>query len=183
MRKLKNEELERKTVNEFHQAEKTPIVIVLDNVRSLNNIGSAFRTGDAFLITGIYLCGTCGTPPDKEIHKTALGATDTVPWKYFQTTQEAVAELKSQGIVVCAVEQADQSTHLQDFEPQAAKTYAFIFGNEVYGVDQRVMDDCDLVIEIPQAGSKHSFNISVSIGIVLWEVYKKIAAMKVCDKH
>jgi tRNA G18 (ribose-2'-O)-methylase SpoU len=167
--KLRNEELERLSPEQFKTAQKQGLVVVLDNVRSLNNVGSAFRTGDAFLIEGLYLCGLTGLPPNKEIEKTALGATETVNWKHFKTTLEAVAALKKEGYKVYAVEQAVESISLQKFNESAEKI-AVIFGNEVYGVEQEVIDVCDGVIEIPQYGSKHSLNISVSVGIVLWEM-------------
>jgi 23S rRNA (guanosine2251-2'-O)-methyltransferase len=170
MRKLKNSELERLTVDEFKQAEKFPIVIVLDNIRSLNNIGSAFRTGDAFRIESIYLCGITATPPHREIHKTALGAENTVGWKYFETTNEAVNCLKEQGFKVVAVEQAAQSTLLQDFKPDISEKLALIFGNEVDGVDDSIMEMADYCVEIPQFGTKHSLNITVSLGIVIWHI-------------
>lgn len=169
--KLKNEELNRLSTEEFRAAEKQPVVLVLDNVRSLNNVGSAFRTGDAFLVQEILLCGVTGTPPNKEIEKTALGATSTVAWRQFSTTLEAVGHLKAEGYRLFAVEQAGNSIPLNTFRYSSEKT-ALIFGNEVYGVEQEVINACDGVIEIPQAGSKHSFNISVSIGIVLWEVFR-----------
>lgn len=167
-RKLKNEELNRLSVSEFREAEKQPLVVVLDNVRSLNNVGSVFRTSDAFLVEEIFLCGTTGTPPNKEIEKTALGASDTVKWRYFKTTEEALVELKRANYQIFAVEQAEQSIPLNTFTWLQTKT-ALVFGNEVYGVEQDVIDRCDGVIEIPQLGMKHSLNISVSVGIVLWE--------------
>lgn len=173
MRKLANEELERKTIDEFKEAEKTPLVLVLDNVRSLNNIGSVFRTGDAFLVEAVYLCGITATPPHRDIQKTALGATDTVTWKYFKTTSEAVEALK-QTHHVYAIEQAEQSIMLNEFEPRAGKRLAVVFGNEVKGVEQQVIDMCDGVIEIPQLGTKHSLNIAVSAGIVVWDLFLKL---------
>jgi 23S rRNA (guanosine2251-2'-O)-methyltransferase len=174
MLKRKNEELGRITVDEFHQAEKIPIVIVLDNVRSLHNVGSVFRTSDAFRIEAIYLCGITGKPPDREIRKTALGATESVSWTYFQTTQEALAALRAKGYRLCAVEQAEQSVLLSVFEPLPEKKMALIFGNEVNGVEQAVIDACDLVIEVPQLGTKHSLNISVSVGVVVWDIVRKM---------
>lgn len=170
--KLKNEELNRLSVDEFKKTEKQPVVIVLDNVRSLNNVGSAFRTADAFLIEEIMLCGVTGTPPNKEIEKTALGATATVKWSYFKTTLEALEQLKRDQYAVFAVEQAQNSIALNTFS-EAGKKTALVFGNEVYGVEQDVIDACEGVIEIPQAGTKHSLNISVSVGIVLWEIFRK----------
>ena len=167
--KLKNEELNRLSVEAFKAAKKREIVVVLDNVRSLNNVGSAFRTADAFLIEEILLCGVTGTPPHKEIEKTALGATQTVKWSYFKTTLEAINQLKERNYILYAVEQAENSIPLNTFHQSQEKT-ALIFGNEVYGVEQEIIDQCLGVIEIPQAGTKHSLNISVSIGIVLWEL-------------
>lgn len=151
-----------------------PLVLVLDNVRSLNNVGSAFRTADAFLLEAIYLCGVTGTPPDKDIHKTALGATETVAWKHFKTTLEAIEELKKQDYIVCSVEQAEEAAYLNEFNIEKEKKYALVFGNEVYGVEQEVVDKSDHVIEIPQLGTKHSLNISVSIGIVAWDFFQAL---------
>ena len=173
-RKLKNSELERKTVEEFRDAEKTPLIVILDNVRSLNNIGSVFRTCDAFLIKKIYLCGITAIPPHKDIHKTALGATETVAWEYIKDTREVVMNLRRDGTEVFAVEQAENAVMLQEFTPASGKTIAVIFGNEVKGVQQEVVDVCNGVIEIPQHGSKHSLNIAVSAGIVIWELFVKI---------
>lgn len=170
MRKLKNSELERLTADEFKQAEKFPIVIVLDNIRSQNNIGSAFRTGDAFRIERICLCGITATPPHREIHKTALGAENTVEWNYFETTKEAVISLKEQGFKIIAVEQAAESTFLQDFKPDKSDKLALIFGNEVDGVEDSIMEMADYCVEIPQFGTKHSLNITVSLGIVIWHI-------------
>lgn len=170
--KLKNKELNRLSVDEFKTAQKQPLILVLDNVRSLNNVGSAFRTADAFLIEEILLCGVTGTPPNKEIEKTALGATATVTWKHFKTTLEAVDYLKQKEFTVFAIEQATKSIALTDFKPSQQKI-ALVFGNEVYGVEQEVIDTCEAVIEIPQAGTKHSLNISVSLGIVLWELMRE----------
>jgi len=167
--KLKNEELNRLSVSEFKDAQKQPLVIVLDNVRSLNNVGSAFRTADAFLIEEIILCGVTGTPPNKEIEKTALGATSTVKWTYCKTTLEAIEQLKQKNYNCFAVEQAVNSIPLNSFKRENEKL-ALVFGNEVYGVEQEVINACKGVIEIPQLGTKHSLNISVSIGIVLWEI-------------
>jgi tRNA G18 (ribose-2'-O)-methylase SpoU len=174
MRKLLNEELNRKSVDEFKQASKTPIVIVLDNVRSLNNVGSVFRTADAFLVEAIYLCGITGTPPNKDIQKTALGSTDSVEWKYFKTTLEAVGELKQNNYQVYAIEQAQSAVMLDKFRPIKEQKLAIIFGNEVKGVQQEVVDASDDVIEIPQVGTKHSLNIAVSVGVVLWDLFQKI---------
>ncbi|MEP6260104.1 MAG: RNA methyltransferase [Gillisia sp.] len=173
-RKLKNSELERKTVEEFRDAEKTPLIVILDNVRSLNNIGSVFRTCDAFLVKKVYLCGITATPPHKDIHKTALGATETVTWEFNANTGEVVRELQQEEIEVFAVEQAENAVMLQEFTPSSGKTIAVIFGNEVKGVQQAVVNACNGVIEIPQHGSKHSLNIAVSAGIVIWDIFKKM---------
>jgi tRNA G18 (ribose-2'-O)-methylase SpoU len=169
--KLKNEALNRLSVSDFKSAKKQSVILVLDNVRSLNNVGSAFRTGDAFLIEEIFLCGLTGTPPNKEIEKTALGATATVKWTHFKSTQDALDEVKKRNYTPYAIEQAKNSISLNNFQPPDEKL-ALVFGNEVYGVEQEVIDACAGVVEIPQAGSKHSFNISVSIGIVLWELLR-----------
>ncbi|SMG07186.1 RNA methyltransferase [Arenibacter troitsensis] len=174
MRKLENSELDRLNVEEFKQREKTPICIVLDNVRSLNNIGSVFRTADAFLIEKIYLCGITATPPHKEIHKTALGATDSVAWEYRKNTLVLLEELKEAGYTSLAVEQAENAIMLNDFKIEENKKYALIFGNEVKGVSQEVVSGSDLVLEIPQYGTKHSLNISVSVGIVVWDLWAKL---------
>ncbi|MEA3443715.1 MAG: RNA methyltransferase [Bacteroidota bacterium] len=173
MRKLKNSELNRKSIAEFKQSKKTPFIVVLDNVRSLNNIGSIFRTSDALLIEAIYLCGFTATPPHKDIHKTALGATESVNWKYFETTADAISELKKNNIFVASIEQAEESVSIIDFKIEEHKKYAFVFGHEVKGVSQQIVDISDCCIEIPQFGTKHSFNISVSAGIVLWDLFKK----------
>lgn len=169
--KLKNEELNRLNVSEFKNAKKQTIIVVLDNVRSLNNVGSAFRTADAFLIEEIILCGVTGVPPNKEIEKTALGATSTVKWTHFKTTLEAIEYVKQLNYSPFAVEQATKSIPLNEFSSHNEKI-ALVFGNEVYGVEQEVIDVCNGVIEIPQAGTKHSLNISVSVGIVLWEIFR-----------
>ncbi len=174
MRKLANEELERKSLDAFRESPKTPLVIVLDNVRSLNNVGSVFRTADAFLIESIYLCGITGTPPNKEIQKTALGATESVNWKYMSSTIDALKELKEKGYTVCSIEQAESACMLHDFIPQAKQPVAVIFGNEVKGVEQEVINSSDHVIEIPQLGTKHSLNIAVSVGIVIWDLFRKM---------
>jgi len=174
MRKLANEELHRKSLDEFIHSPKTPIIIVLDNVRSLNNVGSVFRTADAFLVEAVYLCGITGKPPHKDIEKTALGATESVSWKYFEKTIDAVNELKQNDFMVYAIEQAESAIMLNNFMPSRKQKIAFIFGNEVKGVKQEVIDATTDVIEIPQIGTKHSFNISVSVGIVMWDLYLKI---------
>ncbi len=174
MRKLKNNELGRISVDEFKATEKTPLIVVLDNIRSLNNIGSVFRTSDAFLIEKIYLCGICATPPNKEIHKTALGATESVIWEYVEDTLTLVDKLKSENVKVLAIEQAENSTKLDTFYPKKDEKYAIVMGNEVKGVQQTVVDASDLCIEIPQLGTKHSLNISVTTGVVLWDLFQKI---------
>ena len=174
MRKTKNEELGRLSLEEYKQVEKTPIAIVLDNVRSLNNIGSVFRTGDGFCIEQIYLCGITATPPNKDIHKTALGATESVEWHYEADTLNAIKQLKNEGYTIIAIEQAEGSISLEVFKTATSNKYALIFGHEVKGVDQHVVDASDYCIEIPQFGTKHSFNISVSVGIVLWEFFKQL---------
>ncbi len=174
MRKLKNSELSRLSVEEFKKSDKTPIVVVLDNIRSLNNIGSVFRTSDAFLIEKIFLCGITAKPPHKDMHKTALGATDSVNWEYIQDTTDAVNLLRDEGYVIVSIEQTEKAIMLQDFDIEKNKKYALILGNEVKGVQQEVINMCDYSIEIPQIGTKHSFNISVSAGIVLWELFRKI---------
>ena len=174
MRKLNNEELPRLSVDEFKIANKIPVVVVLDHVRSCNNVGSIFRTSDALLVQKIYLCGITATPPDKEIHKTALGSENTVDWEYFGTTEEIIEILRNKGYTIVAIEQVEGSIELQDYVPSPNEKLALIFGNEVKGVQQEVVNLCDKTIEIPQFGTKHSFNISVSAGIVLWEIFKKV---------
>lgn len=173
MRKLKNEELERLSVEEFKSSPKTGLTLVLDEVRSLNNVGSFFRTADAFLIDKIVLCGITAQPPHKDIHKTALGATETVDWEYEEKTATAIKKLQNAGVEVWAVEQAEGSTSLQDLKLDQDKAYALVFGHEVKGVQQEVVSLCDGVVEIPQYGTKHSFNVSVSAGIVLWEFFRQ----------
>ena len=165
--------MHRLSVDEFKQAEKLPLVVVLDDVRSMHNVGSVFRTGDAFRIEAVYLCGITSTPPMAEIHKTALGAEDSVSWKYFPTALEALQELKNNGYEIYSVEQAHGSTMLQDFQPNADQKYAVILGNEVKGVHQEVIDASDGCLEIPQFGTKHSLNVSVTAGIVVWEFAKR----------
>ena len=177
-RKLKNAELNRINIQEFKNKDKTPLIIVLDNIRSLNNIGSVFRTADAFLVKKIYLCGITARPPHKDIHKTALGATDSVDWEYFSSTAEAVEQLKKQQVKIVSIEQVEKPILLQDFKPQAHTTYALIFGNEVKGVQQEIVDRSDYCIEIPQFGTKHSLNISVSAGIVIWDFFQKMLPFK-----
>ncbi|MHA6279528.1 RNA methyltransferase [Salinimicrobium sp. CAU 1759] len=177
-RKLKNSELDRKSTEEFKAAEKTPIIVILDNVRSLNNIGSIFRTADAFLIEKIYLCGITATPPHKDIQKTALGATETVEWEYVQDSLELVKRLQEENIKVHAVEQAEGATFLNEFTSQKGQKYAVVFGNEVKGVQQNIVSASDGVLEIPQLGSKHSLNIAVSAGVVLWDLFSKITELQ-----
>ena len=172
MQKLSMDQLNRKTVNEFKQSEKIPIVVVLDNIRSMHNVGSVFRTADAFLLQGIYLCGYTPQPPHRDIHKTALGATETVEWKYAANAVDALKSLKEQGYQVFAVEQVKESIALQNFNFEQEAKLAVIFGNEVTGVGEEVLKLCDGSIEIPQLGMKHSLNISVAAGIVLWEMVR-----------
>ena len=176
MQKTPNEALKRLDIAGFKAAHKTPLIIVLDNIRSLNNIGSVFRTADAFLVSKIYLCGITAQPPHKDINKTALGATDTVAWEYRESTLELVKELQSQSIAVWSVEQAEGATFLDQMTLAPQKTYAVIFGNEVKWVQQTVVNASDGVVEIPQFGTKHSLNISVSAGVVVWDFWKKLSA-------
>lgn len=178
MRKISNEELHRPSVEEFKAMEKLPVVVVLDNVRSMQNVGAFFRTGDAFAVEGIILCGITATPPARDIHKTALGAEQTVRWEYTPTTLEAVERLKTAGYRILAVEQVDGAVMLDRFRAEEGVKYALVFGNEVAGVDQSVVDRCDGAIEIPQIGTKHSINVSVSGGVVLWEIFKQRAEIK-----
>ena len=174
MKKLRTIEMQRLTVEEFREAEKLPLVVVLDDVRSMHNVGSVFRTGDAFRIEAVYLCGITSTPPSSEIHKTALGAEDSVAWHYYHTALEAVELLKAEGYEILSIEQAHGSTMLQDFTPLLGKKYAVVFGNEVKGVNQEVVDASDGCLEIPQFGTKHSLNVSVTAGIVIWHFAKVI---------
>jgi 23S rRNA (guanosine2251-2'-O)-methyltransferase len=174
MRKLLNQELGRKTVEEYRSSEKSPFVIVLDNVRSQNNVGSVFRSADAFLVEKILLCGITATPPNPDIRKTALGASESVPWQHFNNTMDAITGLKENGYIIIGIEQVDQSIELQNFVTEKDKKYALVFGHEINGVSQEVLDHCDFYIEIPQYGTKHSFNIAVSAGIVLWELNKNL---------
>ena len=173
MRKLKNSELERISVENFKTLKKTPIVVVLDNVRSAINVGSCFRTSDAFRLEKIYLCGITAVPPNKEIRKSALGATDSVDWEYQESTKDVVLNLKKKRYLTIAIEQANESIMLNDFS-ETNSPIAVVFGNEVNGVQQSVIDVCDNCIEIPQIGTKHSLNISVSVGVVLWDLFNKI---------
>lgn len=174
MRKLENKELERKSVTAFKEATKTPIIIVLDDIRSLHNIGSVFRTADAFLIEKIYLCGITAVPPNKEIHKTALGATETVSWEYHKEVTDVIATLQKDGVSIFAIEQVENAVYLQNFKIDKSKKYAVVFGNEVFGVSQKAIELCNGTIEIPQLGTKHSLNISVSTGIVVWDLFQKM---------
>lgn len=174
MQKLKTHELNRLTVGQFKMVKKLPIVIVLDNIRSQNNIGSIFRTADAFRVYEIHLCGITATPPHREIHKTALGATESVSWKYFPSTKDSISELRRAGYNICAVEQTTDSIPIDQFYPAENTSFAVIFGNEVQGVDNNVIKEVDFCIEIPQFGTKHSLNISVAAGIVIWDLFKKI---------
>lgn len=173
-RKLQTEELQRISVDEYKQSSKHPIVVVLDNIRSASNVGSAFRTGDSLRIEAVYLCGITCVPPNKELQKTALGAQFSVDWKYFNETKDALAELKSLGYEIVSVEQAENSTLLQNFTVEKNKKYAFVLGNEVHGVADDVIAESDICLEIPQYGTKHSFNVSVTCGIILWETVKQM---------
>ncbi len=174
MRKLKNHELERKSIPEFKEADKTPLIVILDNIRSLNNVGSVFRTADAFLIQKIYLCGITATPPHKDIQKTALGATASVDWEYVEDILILIEKLKKDRVKVISIEQAEKAQFLDSFAPDKNQTYAVVFGNEVKGVAQEVVDQSDACLEIPQFGTKHSLNISVSVGVVLWDLFVKL---------
>ena len=174
MRKLKITELNRLTAETYKTCDKTPMVVVLDHVRSLNNVGSIFRTADAFRMEAVYLCGITATPPHVEIHKTALGAEETVEWRYFKETIDAIEDLKQKGYVICAVEQAEGSNSLDKLSLEKDRKYAVVVGHEVKGVQQKVMDACDICIEIPQYGIKHSLNVSVAAGIVLWDFFRML---------
>ncbi len=174
MRKLKNSELERLDVEGFKKTIKIPLIVILDNIRSLNNIGSVFRTSDAFVVEKIYLCGITAQPPNKEIHKTALGATESVDWEYVKDVLTLIEKLKEVSIKIVSIEQTENATMLQDFRVDKDQKYAIIFGNEVKGVQQEVVSNSDYCIEIPQFGTKHSLNISVSCGVVLWDLFKKM---------
>ncbi len=173
-RKLKNSELNRKTAAQAIAAQRTPLILILDNIRSLNNIGSVFRTADAFLIEKIYLCGITATPPHKDIQKTALGATDSVGWEYVDDAVTLIQSLQDEGVEVWAIEQTEKSTLLHDYLPQKNKKTAFVLGNEIKGVQQSVINQAGNVIEIPQEGAKHSLNISVTAGVVCWDFYQKL---------
>ena len=178
-RKLNVEEMHRISVEEFREAEKIPLCVVLDNVRSRNNIGSVFRTSDAFRVDTIYLCGITSTPPNAEIHKTALGAEDSVKWIYSKETLDVVNNLKNDGYTVLSIEQAENSISLENIELDKQKKYAVILGNEVFGVQQSVIDASDDCIEIPQFGTKHSLNVSVTAGIVIWDLFKQLTSRRV----
>ena len=173
MRKLEKSELDRKSIETFKNSKKTPLILVLDDIRSLHNIGSVFRTADAFLIEKIFLCGITATPPNKEIHKTALGATETVAWEHHEDVLEVITKLKKDNVTTLAIEQVESAVFLQNFKVEKNKKYALVFGNEVYGVSQDAVALCDGCIEIPQLGTKHSLNISVSAGIVVWDLFKQ----------
>ena len=178
-RKTRNDELDRLSDMEFRESEKTPLVIVLDNVRSLNNVGSVFRTADCYRVDKVVLCGITAQPPHREIRKTALGATETVSWEYFEDTSEAIRNLKKNGYEVCAIEQAENSTSLHSFNPERGSKIAVVLGNEVQGVQQDVVNASDRVIELEQYGTKHSLNISVCAGIVTYDLFHKINTIKV----
>ena len=177
MRKLKNSELNRLSVDEYKLVTKTKLVVILDNIRSCNNIGSVFRTSDALLVEKIYLCGITATPPNAEIHKTALDAEKSVEWEYYEKTEDTVMQLQNNGYKVYAIEQVENSISLSDFLPNEDEKVAIVLGNEVKGVQQKVLNLCDGSIEIPQFGTKHSFNVSVSAGIVLWEIFRKLRSL------
>ena len=175
MKKLKNSELSRLSIDEFKNSSKTPVIVILDNIRSAHNVGSVFRTCDAFLIDKIILCGITAIPPNKEIRKTALGSSESVDWRYYKNTEEIIMRLKKKDYQIISVEQANKSIKLESFRPENEKKYAIIFGNEIKGISQKIIDNSDSVIEIPQFGTKHSLNVSVSAGIVIWDVFSKIS--------
>lgn len=174
MRKLKVTEMQRISVEEFQSSSKLPLVVVLDHVRSLYNVGSVFRTADAFRLSGVFLCGITACPPHPEIHKTALGAEDSVMWQHFERTEDALEALRQEGYTLLAVEQCEGSTMIQHFEPEKGRKYAVVLGNEVKGVQQQVVDSCDGCLEIPQFGTKHSMNVSVTAGIVMWHFAQSV---------
>lgn len=182
MRKLSNEELKRISPEAFKQMRKMPVIAVLDNIRSMHNIGSVFRTADAFSLEAVYLCGITATPPNKEIYKTALGATESVHWEYFSTTAEALTALKNKGYTIIAIEQFDDSLFLNAFIPAPDTHYALVFGNEINGIDETLIPLLDGSIEIPQSGTKHSLNIAVSAGVVLWDFFQKIYTLPLSRK-
>jgi len=173
MRKLKNTELNRKSIEEFKKADKTPAIVVLDNIRSIHNVGSIFRSSDSFLIQKVYICGITATPENLRMEKTALGSTESVDWEYIKESKDLIEKLKKDNIIIVSVEQADQSIKIQDFNPVSGSTYGFVFGNEVDGVRDEFIKDSKHVLEIPQVGTKHSLNVSVAAGIVLWDFYQK----------
>lgn len=173
-KKLKTTELDRLDIEQFKEKEKYPIVVVLDSIRSLHNVGSVFRTADAFRIQKVVLCGLTAKPPHKDIHKTALGATETVEWEYYENVEDAIKDLREQDFLIAAAEQAEQTVLLHDMYKKSHSKMAFVFGNEVFGVNQNVVSNADVVVEIPQFGTKHSFNVSVSVGIVLWEAMRPL---------
>lgn len=176
MRKITNEELHRLSPEEFAEAPKINVEVVLDNIRSLNNVGSFFRTADAFAVGRLHLCGITAVPPNRDIHKTALGAENTVTWKYWKSTVECIASLREQGFTVLAVEQVEGAVPADKWQLEPTERYALVFGNEVFGVDQATVDACDGAIEIPQSGTKHSLNVAVSGGVILWEAYRQLHA-------
>jgi 23S rRNA (guanosine2251-2'-O)-methyltransferase len=178
MRKLSMDDLNRDSVEDFKNKKKIPLVLVLDNVRSLNNVGSVFRTADAFMVEKIYLCGITGTPPHRDIEKTALGATESVEWVHVPDTTELVKALKTDGVQVVSIEQTENSVKLHEFQPDLSKRYAFVLGNEVFGVEQEVINLSNAVLEIPQFGTKHSLNISVATGVVVWDFLSKALTTK-----
>jgi len=180
-RKITNEELHRLSAEEFRKARKFPLMLILDNVRSKHNVGSIFRSADAFRAAKILLCGITATPPDNEIHKSALGAENTVAWEYFPRTSEAVHYARSQGYLIAGIEQTEQSLSLETFRPEKGKKYAFVFGHEIKGVAQEIIDGCDFCLEIPQYGTKHSLNVAVSAGIILWEICRQIKAFSTAE--
>ena len=175
MKRLKNSELSRLSIDEFKNSSKTPVIVILDNIRSAHNVGSVFRTCDAFLIDKIILCGITAIPPNKEIRKTALGSSESVDWRYYKNTEEVIMKLKKEDYQIIAVEQVNKSIKLESFRPENEKKYAIIFGNEIKGISQKIIDNSDSVIEIPQFGTKHSLNVSVSAGIVIWDIFSKIS--------
>jgi len=175
MKKLKNSELNRLSVDQFKNSSKTPVIVILDNIRSAHNVGSIFRTCDAFLINEIILCGITATPPNKEIRKTALGSSESVNWRYFKNTEEVILNLKKENYHIISIEQANRSLKLENFKPNNDEKYVIIFGNEIKGIDQKIIDISDDIIEIPQFGTKHSLNVSVSAGIIIWDIFSKIS--------
>ena len=175
MKKTKIEDLKRIEISQFKKKKKREVIVILDNIRSAHNVGSVFRTCDAFLINKIILCGITAIPPNKEIRKTALGSSESVDWRYYKNTEEVIMKLKKEDYQIIAIEQANKSIKLESFRPENAKKYAIIFGNEIKGISQKIIDNSDSVIEIPQFGTKHSLNVSVSAGIVIWDIFSKIS--------